>query len=200
MRWHGDATCGREFEDVRDDGSELVGIEFEDCTFLRCSFKESTFMSCSFMECRLANCDLSLARFPDTVFSSVCFEDSKLMGVNWTEARWPKPRLGDRVSFKKCVLSHSTFFGLDLKGLRVDGCTVEDADFREARLVSAVFTGSDLKGSAFVGTDLSGADFTGAMNYAIDARENTLTGAVFTLPEAISLLSGLDIEVTGWEE
>jgi fluoroquinolone resistance protein len=200
VSWSDDASPGDEFEEVRDDGAELTGIEFEDCTFLRCSFKESTFRSCSLLECRFVHCDLSLARFPDTVFSSVSFEDSKLLGVNWTEARWPRPRLADRVSFRKCVLNHSTFFGLDLEGVRLEACAVVDADFREARLVGARFTGSDLRGSAFVGTDLSGADFAGARNYAIDARENTLTGAVFALPEAISLLSGLDIEVTGWEE
>jgi uncharacterized protein YjbI with pentapeptide repeats len=59
----------------------------------------------------------------------------------------------------------------------------------------ANFTGTDLTDSLFLTTDLTEADLSSATNYQIDARQNTIQNARFSLPEAMSLLHGLDIEL-----
>jgi hypothetical protein len=41
--------------------------------------------------------------------------------------------------------------------------------------------------------DLTAADFNDARNYAIDVKQNRLKKTKFALPEAVSLLKGLDI-------
>lgn len=187
------------FRDTALEGSVLSGSEFEECRFVGCSLSESEIRACRFAECTFEQCDLGLIRLPRSVFSACRFEDSKIIGVNWTEAAWPETRLWVAVGFERCVMNHSTFLGLNLREMRVVDCTAHDVDFREADLTKVNFSGTDLSGSLFTNTDLTGADLRSARAYRIDPRENTLTGARFSLPEAISLLDGLDIELTGWE-
>ncbi len=187
------------FEQVRLEQNDVVSAEFRECSFVRCCFSESVLRACVFDECVFVECDLSLVKLPHSVFSSTRFEDSKIIGVNWTEARWPRVRLLVPVRFEKCVIDHSIFLGLELKGVRFTECAAKDVDFREADLSKADFSGTDLTGAQFGRTDLTGANLESARNYRIVPAENTLKGARFSLPEAMSLLSGLDIEISGWD-
>jgi uncharacterized protein YjbI with pentapeptide repeats len=66
-------------------------------------------------------------------------------------------------------------------------------DFSDANLEKADFRGTDLEKSIFRNTDISGANFVGAKNYYISPQYNRLKGAKFSLPEAMSLLYGLEI-------
>lgn len=187
------------FRGVRLERAELVSGEFDECTFIRCSFVESVFQECRLVDCVFEQCDLSLIRLPGSTFCADRFEDSKLTGVNWTDAHWPEVRLWEPIGFTRCLISHSTFMGLDLARVRITDCIAQDVDFREADLSQADFAGTDLSGSLFLNTNLTEADLSCAMNYRIDPRTNTLKAARFSLPEAISLLQDLDIVLTGWE-
>lgn len=176
--------------------TELVSSEFYDCAFLHSTFAESVFRRCRFVNCVFRDCDLSLVKVPESSFTSTRFENSKLIGVNWTEAHWPKAGLAKPVSFSKCVISHSTFIGLSLRSLELRDCVASDVDFREADLSRADFGASDLSGSIFGKTNLSGADLSRACNYGIDPGQNTLKRAKFSLPEAMSLLHSMDVVLT----
>jgi fluoroquinolone resistance protein len=183
--------------DVAD--SELASIEFDDCRFVNCTLSRSVLRACRFAGCAFEQCDLGLVRLPRSTFAACRFEDSKAIGVNWTEAQWPETRLWVPLGFVRCVISHSTFMGLDLRETRIVDCTAEDVDFRETDLTEADLSGTDLSGSLFTRTNLSGADLRSARNYRIDPRENVIRGARFSLPEAISLLDGLGVDISGWE-
>src|SRR5688572_5694467 len=90
--------------------------EFNGCTFIRCSFNETVLRKCVFRNCHFKDCDLSIAQVKDTAFSGVKFEDSKLVGINWSAARWTKLGLLDAsLDFVNCVLNYSTFIGVSLK-------------------------------------------------------------------------------------
>jgi uncharacterized protein YjbI with pentapeptide repeats len=187
------------FDGVVQEGAKLASCEFDECRFVGCRLTESELRGCRFVDCAFEQCDLSLMHLPRSTLSACRFEDSKIIGVNWTEAAWPETRLWVPIGFERCVLNHSTFLGLNLSEVRIVRCTVHDVDFREADLTKADFTDSDLRGSHFVNTDLTGADLRSARSYRIDPRVNTLKGARFSLPEAVSLLEGLGIDLNGWE-
>jgi fluoroquinolone resistance protein len=172
--------------------AKLTSVEFLDCGFRRCSFAEAVLRRCRFMNCRFQECDLSLAQWPGSVFSGVQVEDSKVMGVNWGQAEL-STKFQDPMCFEKCVVSRSSFLGLELKGLRVRNCAAVDVDFREADLTRADFSGTDLAESHFHETNLTEANLAEARNYRIDPRHNVLTRARFSWPEAMSLLESLDI-------
>jgi fluoroquinolone resistance protein len=181
------------FREVHLERGQLVSSEFYDCVFVRCSFVESVFRNCRFVNCAFQRCDLSLVQVPGSTFSSTRFEDSKAIGVNWTQADWPTTGLGNPVGFFKSTISHSTFIGLRLRGIQIRDCVAVDVDFREADLSHADFAGTDLSRSMFGNTNLAEADLSRARNYRIDPAQNVLRQAKFSLPEAMSLLYSMDI-------
>jgi fluoroquinolone resistance protein len=183
------------FSDLSLTNSGLESSSFYECDFVDCSLAETVFHSCRFVDCNFEGCDLSLIQIPSSVFSGVSFVASRLIGIDWTQVDWSAISLGDPVKFNKCVINHSTFIGLKLPGIKITGTTAKNVDFREVDLSGADFTGTDLTDTLFTNTNLSGADLTKARNYAIAAGQNTIKGAKFSLPEALSLLFNLDIEL-----
>ncbi len=174
-------------------------IQFRDArntTFTRCNFNEATLRECSFINCAFVRCDLSLSHVSGSRFRDVRFESCKLLGINWTEATWEKATLLKAMNFHDCALNYASFFGLRLPRISLTDCVAHEADFAEADLTGAVFTGTDLTGSRFHHTNLTNADFTGATHYTIAANVNTLKKTRFRLPEALALLYSLDIVLT----
>lgn len=187
------------FNSLQMDASKLTSSEFFDCAFSDCSFVESVFQQCRFVDCYFQRCDLSLVQVPESSFSGTVFEDTKCIGINWVQANWPTSGLGKPFRFKACAITHSTFIGLSLVGLQIIDSIALDVDFREADLSQADFSGTDLSECLFNQTNLSQADLSQARNYLIDPANNELKGARFSLPEAMSLLYNMDIELTDGE-
>lgn len=172
------------------------GKEFDGCTFDSCHFSDTIFEQCKFYECKFMNCNLSLISVQGSSFFDTTFEECKIVGVNWTRATWPRIKLNSPLHFVKCILNNSSFFGLGLKEISMIECKVKEVDFRESDCTEANFSYSDFEGSLFNKTNLTKADFREAINYQIDIFFNGIKKAKFTLPEAMRLLAGLDIELT----
>jgi fluoroquinolone resistance protein len=183
----------RTFEGLVVSEDEVALKSFYDCTFVACSFNGTCFRGCKFYSCTFKKCDIRLVQLPDCSFSDTRFEDSSVVGVNWTEAAWPRRGFMCPISFVRCAISHSTFIGLALKEIVIRECIARDVDFREADLTQADLTQTDLADSLFIETNLTEANFTQARNYTINASLNVLKKTRFSLPEAMSLLYGLDI-------
>ncbi|MBN1430181.1 MAG: pentapeptide repeat-containing protein [Anaerolineae bacterium] len=183
------------FKSLDAHGEQISTCEFYDCCFERCAFIDAAFLNCRFVGCRFLHCDLSMVAIDGTVFSDSRFEHSKVIGVDWTRGAWPDVQIKGPLVFKECVLTHSTFIGLDMKETNYLDCVAKDVDFREAILAGADFSGTDLSDSLFINTDLREADFRSARNYQIDPVQNKISKAKFTLPEAMSLLYSLDIDL-----
>ena len=188
------------FNDERLDRSQLSASEFSDCTFNNWSLVEVLFIDCRFVNCRFQDCDLSLVQFQGTILSGVKFEVPKLIGIDWTLGEWSALGFRDSVEFYKCSINHSTFIGLELNGVMIRDCSALDVDFREADLTQSDFSGTDLSGSLFINTNLTRADLSRARNYHIKPEENVLTGAKFSLPEAMSLLYSMDIVLSAVDD
>jgi uncharacterized protein YjbI with pentapeptide repeats len=118
------------------------------------------------------------------------------LGVNWTLADWSTNLFGEGLIFQKCSINHSTFIGLQLKGISIVDCVASNVDFRETDLSQSNLSGTEFSESLFISTNLTEADFRDAINYAINPAKNMLTRAKFSLPEAMSLLFSMDIELT----
>lgn len=169
---------------------------FEGCQFINANFSESQFIRCKFVDCEFNNCNLSAVQFKASLFNNVTFFESKVIGVNWTMLNWPLIRLSIPFQFYSSIISHSSFYGLELQELVIEACIAHDVDFREADLRRANFKLTDLEKSQFVHTKLNSADFTEAQSYSIDPTENDIRKAKFSLPDAIHLLDGFDIQIS----
>jgi fluoroquinolone resistance protein len=165
---------------------------FHNCTFSHCNFAETIWQECHFYECLFQNCDLSLVQFKNSAFVSTLFDQSKVIGVNWTDVAWGgmSPR---KIDFEGCNISYSTFIHLKLPAIRIKNCIAHDADFAEADLTGADCTGTDFAEARFLHTNLTKANFVGARNYAIAPAINTIKKAKFSLPEAVSILRLMEI-------
>ncbi|MCO5189813.1 MAG: pentapeptide repeat-containing protein [Anaerolineae bacterium] len=187
-----------DYEDVIFSGESLEKVEdtnFYDCRFEQCTLQSVQFVRCRFRDCVFVGCDLSLMRVTGSTFVAVHFIESHVIGVNWSEAAWPRFAEIRPINFTGCALNYSTFFGVKLKQCDFVDCVAKDVDFGEADLTEANCTGTDFAESRFLHTDLTRTNLRGAKNYAIDATANTVKGTKVSLPEALSLLYSLDIDL-----
>jgi uncharacterized protein YjbI with pentapeptide repeats len=111
-----------------------------------------------------------------------------MLGVDWTTAALPLS-----LALLESTVNHSTFVGLGLQKMELVECTAHEVDFTRTNLTRANLTTTDFLGCRFADTNLSYADLTKATNDAINPTINRLKKAVFSLPEAVSLLSPFDI-------
>ncbi|OGR68528.1 MAG: hypothetical protein A2081_05925 [Elusimicrobia bacterium GWC2_61_19] len=186
---------GETFTGLDRKGKAVTSVHFRDCVFRNCDLTGATFRFCEFKDCSFESCNLSLVKLPASSFSGTIFKDSKLIGINWTEAAWPKIQLAIPVQFDNCLLNDSVFLGLHLAGTRITRCLAKGADFRDADLSKADLTRTDFSGALFGQTDLTGANLDQARNYAIRVADNRVKGASFSMPEAMALLYCLDIKI-----
>jgi fluoroquinolone resistance protein len=179
---------GRTFAKLDAAAHAFDGLEFDTCVFSECSFSGAALKRWHMTDCRFEDCDLTAARITTSRLRGVAFKNCRAGGVNWAGASSL-----DDLSFEHCVLDHGVFSGAKLPRFSAIDCRLRDADFAEADLRSAVFARSDLRGCRFFGADLSAADLRGAFDYLIDARQTKMKKTRVSLPEAVSLLSGLDV-------
>ncbi|HML39699.1 MAG TPA: pentapeptide repeat-containing protein [Bellilinea sp.] len=184
---------GEKYKNLNFEQARIQRTEFVNCTFNRVNLREADFLYSKFHECTFTNCDLSLSSVKGCVFNQVRFEDCTLVGINWIESAWGKSRFSKPADFYRCALNYGTFVGLNLKTVKLSGCTIHNVDFSDVDLTGADCTKSDFTNSRFNHTNLTEADFRGATNYVIAPNDNILKKTHFTLPEAMALLYGLDI-------
>ncbi len=185
------------FEKLHMDQDVIETSEFINCRFNNCNFSGLHLQEARIINCEFISCDLSLLQVPNSSFAGVIFSDSKLIGVDWTRANWVREVLGNSLTFNKSILSHSTFIGLTLKGVKFVDCVAHNVDFRETDLSQSDFSGTDLTDSLFHKTNLTMANLELARNYQISPELNKITKARFAFPEALSLLYSMDIQLEG---
>lgn len=169
-------------------GIGIAGAEFNGCRFEGCDLSEADLSAARFLECSFVSCNLSNVVVRNATFRDVSFTDCKAVGLDWTTAS----TIQDLV-FDRCVLNYSNFTELDLRGLRISHCTAHEVSFTGSNLSKADLTGTDLRRSELSGANLTEADFRGAVNYRVRPGDVRLKKTRFSLPEATSLLDGLDI-------
>ena len=168
----------------------LDSIYFDNCTFVKCDFSKSIFSSCKFTECTFIRCDLSLSILKNCVFNDVTFEKSKLIGISWSNCEEPF-----EAKFDSCNISQNSFHLMDLRQMKFINSLIKDSGFEECNLEKALFDNCDLELTAFINNNLKKSNFETSKNYLIDPKQNDLSKAQFSLPEALSFLSLLPIEI-----
>lgn len=176
------------FTGIEGDNAVLDDASFFQCTFRNASFQYAAFNNCRFERCIFEGCNLSLAQLRTARLIGVKFKDSKLAGINWSNTSGVFS-----ASFSGCVMDNCAFSSMNLSKYRFTNCSFRDASFMNTKLHHAVFEECDLRKCMFHNTDLSHADFSTSRDYFINADSNRFHKTVFSLPEAVSLLSNFDI-------
>jgi fluoroquinolone resistance protein len=169
-------------------GESAKLIEFEDCEFNGCSLIDCKFHKCKFINCKFVDCILSAINAVDSSFIGITFSKCKVIGFDWTKVA----RFQD-LEFRDSIINYSNFKMLKCREIKMENCEIKEADLTEADLTDSVLAGTDFENTIFFKTNLTRADLRGARNYSIDIRNNILKKAMFSIPEALSLLGSLDI-------
>lgn len=177
------------FNDLSAREQDCSGKTFSHCTFLRCDFSSSDFSFSLFEDCVFEECNLSLTKFRDTKLQKTSFKGSKLLGINFTHCS----RFAFDMSCEKSFITNCNFSGMKLKKTPFRSCEIADTDFPGADLTEADFTGASFRGVIFNGTNLTKASFLDASGYLINPSNNTIRHAVFSLPEAVTLVEQLGV-------
>jgi fluoroquinolone resistance protein len=112
----------------------------------------------------------------------VTFQDSKLMGVDWTDLG-PLPN----ASFEGCDLRYASFVKLKLRATKFLRCTAREANFIDVDLTEADFTGTDLTDSTIRGCTLARANLSRAIGVLFDVQTNRVKGARIGLEAALAM-------------
>lgn len=134
---------------------------------------------------------LSAITATDSRFVDISFQDSKVIGFDWTSGRQVQ-----NLSFRNCQINYSNFKLMHLPKLIMVNCEAKEVEFAGAQLENCDFSGSNFENAIFSNTNLYQSNFQGAKNYFIDLKTNNIKGAHFSLPEVISLLDSLNIKIS----
>ena len=188
MSFTEDSYFQETFLNVTLSGETVRSKEFEECQFNGCSFIDCKFLKCRFINCKFMGCVISAVNPIDSWITDATFSKCKVIGCDWT-----KTLQIHGLEFTDCQINYSNFASLKLPKTKMINCEAREVDFTETDLSDGIFTGTDFERSVFSKTNLTRANFKGALNYLIDPRYNTLKKTHFSFPEALSLLSSLDI-------
>jgi uncharacterized protein YjbI with pentapeptide repeats len=166
---------------------DIERIQFQDCDLSGQSFFQASLENVVF-----TRCNLSLVDFRHARLQAVRFVECKLVGIPFLNA----DPFALEIHFQSCKLISCNFGGMRLRKAAFRDCDLQDCAFIGSDMAEADFSRSMFRGSEFNGTDLRKADFRGAAGYRINPLNNKVRKARFDLPEVLSLLEFLDIEIT----
>lgn len=167
-------------------------VEFDNCTFSNCHFAEGDFSKARFAECRFTDCNLSMAKLSGASFQDTVFKDCKMLGLRFDDCS----AFLFTPSFEQCILDLCSFYKLNLKKIRMIGCSLKEADFTEADLSGALLQDCDLSRAVFDNTNLERADLRGSLHFSIDPARNRIRRAKFSRDSLEGLLDRYELDIS----
>lgn len=170
--------------------SEYSSSEFISCRFVGVDLSSLSFDNSTLVECVFEKSNLSNATFKNSTLRDLTFKNCKLTGVNFSSVN----SLFE-LKFYDCLLNLSSFHSCKSPNIVFSCCDLREADFNEAQMNGAIFCDSILEGASLNNGSFEKSDFRGAKNYFIDPKFTRIRKSKFSLPEALTLLTSLEVEV-----
>lgn len=185
-----------DFEDLKLYSENISGFEFKDCLFKNCSFEECSLKNVYFKDCIFENCTImNIKSENNTVIQSVDFISCQIIGINWQDFL-PSLIFMDPINkIETCCLKYNTFFEMNFKKFKFSGNEVVNSMFSGCDLAEADFFECNLNKTEFFKADLRKANFRESKGYQIDITTCKLKQAKFSMPEVVSLLNILEIDI-----
>jgi len=181
----------QDYTNINYSGQKISQTEFDSCVFLNCDFSNADLSDNDFINCRFESCNFAMAKLNSSGLKDAHFTGCKLVGINFENCS----DFLFAVSFKKCVLDYSSFFGKKLKKARFNDCSMKEVDFSSTDLSGAEFGNCDLSMAVFTQCNLEKTDFRTAVNYSFDPETNKMKKAKFSISGLAGLLGKYNIEI-----
>ena len=183
------------FEGLNLSQERLRNLSFIDCSFKGCVFEECVLEACSLQECSFEDCRFVNLKSEGSQLKYLSFSKCHLLGVQWQDFQSTGLIASPLHAVKDCMLRYNGFIGMNFKKFSFAGNLIADSIFENCRLDESSFKHCDLQNTQFLKCDLKKADFRQATGYNIDIMGSKLSGAKFSLPEAVRLLRDLNISL-----
>lgn len=169
----------------------LPAGEYENCQFTNCDFANSNLSSIKFIECRFTECNLSMVKTVKTVFNDCQFNNCKMLGIRFDQCS----EFALSFQFDNCTLNHSSFYTSKIRNTVFKNSALQEVDFTETDLTSAVIDNCNLADATFENTILEKADLRRSYNYSIDPEKNRVKKAKFSLSAVAGLLGKYQLDI-----
>jgi uncharacterized protein YjbI with pentapeptide repeats/class 3 adenylate cyclase len=180
-------------EDLKLDGVEFSGSNFNEYDFSKLSICNASFVNCSFkyadlisanLECsKLTNNDFSHAKLIAAKLNSCDLSGSILYNTNMLTA-----------SILNAKLENIDFTGHDISGLSLKNISLAGSNLEGQQLSRVDFSNSNLSGVNFKNADLSNSVMSGANLTNANVKNANLIGAVFKSANLCNVdLSGMNL-------
>lgn len=180
-----------DFENLKIADKDLKGYLFEDCNFSSCVFDQISFEDVIFTSCIFIKCSFIMTSLNGTTMNDVFFNKCRLMGLNFTNCN----EFLLNISFEQTILENIFISDKKLKKLKLSDCKLKDCDFMRIDFLQSNFSNSDFTNVTFSDCNLEKADFRASSGYFINPETNKIKNALFSLPEAQSFLTFLNIKI-----
>ena len=167
---------------------EFIECQFENCEFENLQAVDCKFADCTFLKCRVTNPVLDCCSMTGGDFT-----ECRLFGVDWRGLS--AGFLAPIEHLKGCELKYNHFVGGNYPKFSFSDNTIRDSLFADCNFHHSEFRRCNLTKTEFYRCDLTGASFEDAEGYAVDISTCQMKGAVFSFPEVVNLLSGLEIVI-----
>ena len=164
---------------------------YENCTFIQCDFSQTDLSDVKLEDCEMEGCNWSMVKLHNTALRNVNFIACKLLGLRWEDCN----QFALVFSFENCMLDHSSFFQMKIKGTNFKDCSLQEVDFSNCDISSCTLQNCDLKRAIFDNTVMEKTDFRTSFNYSIDLSLNKTKKTKFSKDGIIGLLDKYDIEI-----
>lgn len=165
--------------------------EYESCRFINCDFSNANMRGTKLIEVEFVDCNLSNAQIDQVLFRDVTFVTCKMLGLHFEKIN----PFGFSVHFSACNISHTSFYGCQLKSTNFSHCVLDSVDFEGADVSLSVFDHCDLRHAKFINSNIEKADFITSFNYSIHPTLNKIKKAKFGSDGIAGLLDQFDIEI-----
>ena len=169
---------------------DIHRIRFEQVIFKNVIFQDVSFKNIELTDVIFDHCDLSNTDFRNGSIHRVEFIDSKILGLNLSDAS-----LGN-VFLQSCNANLISFGYSKLKQVLFDSCSLRNADYYEANFTKVAFKECDINEASFERTPLKGIDLRSCTFDRLNVSINDLAGCEVTSNQAIGFarLLGLIIK------
>jgi uncharacterized protein YjbI with pentapeptide repeats len=172
---------------------ECEDKKFINCRFIGCIAEGAMISGCLFNQCHFEKCRIVSPKIRNCELNCATFENCSIIGVNFGELKGVGRFTLPIAKLSGCVLKYCTFEHMTLDKFDFSCNDILYTTYNGCSLRGASLKGSKLTDTVFYRSDLSDADLRDSVGFRIDIKDNKLTGAKFSYPEALSLLSTLGI-------
>ena len=149
----------------------------------------------SFSGCGFSHCHAASLLFKNSSFNDTQLYKCTVYGISWGELMAAGAFSEPLSSVQDSRLRGNIFEGMSMRKFDFGGNSLLQCLFAESDIRDADFRSCDLDNTEFLRCDLRGADFRGAKGYVPDIFSCKMKGAMFSSPEVLSLLNGLEIKI-----